>query len=126
MREREAPAELAAREPSWVTLPDSIVELGVSAGERDRLVDALVSIDRETFEAEPSLGFRWYDERRRRDEIRTALNTALGRARVSVTRCEIMQRPASNQMWSDYMTATGAARPAAWPASSARCCRWRR
>jgi formylglycine-generating enzyme required for sulfatase activity len=109
------PLPTRARDDSWIDLPPTRVTLGLTEDERDRLAAQLLAIDRADHAAEQSLGFSVYDEAKRRDEIRKALATALGRHEVSVERCQIMRHPVTNAMWRVYMASTGAARPTSWP-----------
>jgi formylglycine-generating enzyme required for sulfatase activity len=99
---------------SWIELPATRITIGLTDDERERLVEMLLAIDREDHAAEQPLGFTSYDQRARREDIRKALATSLGRHEVAVERCQIMRRPVTNAMWGAYMKQTGAARPTTW------------
>ena len=103
---------------SWVSLPATDVVLGITAAERERLADALLTIDRAAFDDEGSLGYREYDATKRRSEIVAGLAPSLGHTGVRVAQCEIMRRPVTNALWSAYILASGAARPSAWTATT--------
>ncbi len=106
-----------AATPTWASVGATRVVLGLGDSERDALVETLVETDRAAFESLESFGFREYDEPKRRGEIRAGLATSLGHAEVYVASFEIMRRPVTNDLWRAYMVATGASRPATWPAS---------
>jgi len=103
-----------APQPTWIELPATTVVLGLTLEEREQLADVLVARDRETVEADGTLGYGEYDERKRRAEIVAGLAVSLGRSKVEVSRCEIMASPVTNAMWSHYMAEVGAQRPASW------------
>ena len=111
------PEPPVATDRTWMRLGPARVVLGVDASERDALVLRLVIADRAASESEGTLGYREYDEPKRRAEIRAGLATSLGHAEVDVGSYEIMRRPVTNDMWRRYMASTGAQRPTAWPAS---------
>jgi formylglycine-generating enzyme required for sulfatase activity len=111
------PTPTTAKQPTWTELPATTVVLGLSPAEREQLADVLVAQDREAVEAEGSLGYREYDEPKRRAEIVAGLAVSLGHSEVEVSRCEIMASPVTNSMWSHYMAEVGAQRPASWAAT---------
>jgi hypothetical protein len=110
---KRAPTPTAAQ-PAWIELPATTVVLGLSLAAREQLADVLVAQDRQAVEAEGSLGYREYDEAKRRAEIVAGLAVSLGRSEALVSRCEIMASPVTNAMWSHYMAEVGAQRPASW------------
>jgi hypothetical protein len=99
----------------WAPVPAARVALGLSVDERERLTDVLVTIDRAEFERTESVRYSEYDPSKRRAEIAAGLETASGHVEVDVAAYQIMRTPVTNKMWVEYMKATGAPRPAAWP-----------
>jgi hypothetical protein len=114
----DAPAARAVAAPlptvtpgeiEWVALPDADVIVGIDERALDRLVDALVAMDRAYDDDDVSLGLKPdYDPSRRAHEVREALTTSRGTRIERVAGVEIAKRPVSNAMWSAYAAATGA------------------